>query len=80
MTLNRLETAQTADRLSATRHIVPVLLLFLSAAITPADAATGKLVGGQVSEHPDWFKESFLDISEDVAEADDDLGLVAAVQ
>jgi thioredoxin-related protein len=29
----------------------------------------GKVVGGKMSEHPDWFKESFLDITEDVAEA-----------
>lgn len=29
----------------------------------------GKIVGTAVAEHPDWFKESFLDISEDVAEA-----------
>lgn len=32
-------------------------------------ATTGKVVGGKVSEHPAWFKESFLDIAEDVDEA-----------
>jgi len=29
----------------------------------------GKVVGGMASEHPDWFKESFLDIAEDAEEA-----------
>ena len=29
----------------------------------------GKVVGAQISQHPDWFKESFLEIAEDVAEA-----------
>lgn len=31
--------------------------------------AAGKVVGGKMSEHPGWFKESFLDIGEDVSEA-----------
>lgn len=35
-----------------------------STAVTP-----GKLTGGKQSEHPDWFKESFLDIAGDVEEA-----------
>lgn len=53
---------------------VRFLLLFLTlsflgsgsvvAAVTP-----GKVVGGKMSEHPGWFKESFLDIAEDVGEA-----------
>lgn len=29
----------------------------------------GKLTGGIISEHPEWFKESFLDIAEDVNQA-----------
>jgi len=29
----------------------------------------GKIVGGKVSTLPTWFKESFLDISDDVEEA-----------
>ena len=32
----------------------------------------GKIVGGQVSTLPDWFKDSFLDIAEDVEEAKDE--------
>ena len=31
--------------------------------------AQGQVLGGKESEHPDWFKESFLEIAEDVAEA-----------
>lgn len=32
----------------------------------------GKIVGGKASELPEWFKESFLDIAEDVEEANDE--------
>lgn len=32
-------------------------------------SATGKILGTKISEHPDWFKESFLDIAEDVEES-----------
>ena len=32
----------------------------------------GKIIGGQQSTLPDWFKDSFLDISEDVEEAKDE--------
>ena len=43
------------------------VLLFLP---LPATAQSpGQLTGGKMSEHPDWFKESFLDIAEDVDEA-----------
>ena len=39
---------------------------------TPAGGLErGKVVGGQLSEHPDWFKESFLEIAEDVDEANE---------
>ena len=31
--------------------------------------AVGKVTGGVMSQHPEWFKESFLDIGEDVEEA-----------
>ena len=36
-----------------------------------APAAGGRLLGTKTSSHPDWFKESFLDIAEDVDEATD---------
>jgi len=32
----------------------------------------GKIIGGQISELPEWFKDSFLDIAEDVEEAKDE--------
>lgn len=34
-----------------------------------ANTQPGKLTGGVASIHPDWFKESFLDIAEDAEEA-----------
>ncbi len=48
---------------------IPFLFCFfiysLSYASTP-----GKVTGGMVFTHPDWFKESFLEIASDAAEAD----------
>lgn len=44
-------------------------LAMLNAGTASADTGPGKVVGGKMSEHPDWFKESFLDIAEDVSEA-----------
>ncbi len=41
----------------------------LVALISTAALATGKVTGGIQSHHPEWFKESFLDIAEDVGEA-----------
>lgn len=46
-----------------------ILLLFVGGAM---GVEQGKITGGKMSEHPDWFKESFLDIVEDVAEAADE--------
>lgn len=37
--------------------------------LTTAQATTGRVIGATVTEHPDWFKDSFLDLTEDVAEA-----------
>ena len=31
--------------------------------------ATGKFLGAKTAKHPDWFKESFLDLDEDIADA-----------
>jgi len=56
--------------LDNTRSLLATLALSLLVTGTSlANTATGKVVGGKVSEHPDWFKESFLDIAEDVDEA-----------
>ena len=48
---------------------IPLVLIFLLSMGQISLAAEGKLSGGILSEHPDWFKESFLDIAEDVDEA-----------
>ncbi|MCP3870405.1 MAG: thioredoxin fold domain-containing protein [Gammaproteobacteria bacterium] len=48
---------------------ISLILLILSGAGTQASTTRGKVTGGQMSEHPPWFKESFLDIAEDVSEA-----------
>lgn len=49
-----------------------VTSIFLVLAL-PANAASdnerGKIVGGVIHQAPDWFKESFLEIAEDVEEA-----------
>lgn len=46
-----------------------VLTLFLT---TSAQAQKGKVSGGLHHEMPEWFKESFLDMAEDVEEAKED--------
>jgi thioredoxin-related protein len=46
-----------------------LVLSLCTLGVVQAEQARGKIVGGQVSEHPAWFKESFLDIAEDVDEA-----------
>ena len=41
-------------------------------AATSTSTSAGKVTGSKTARHPDWFKESFLDIGEDVSEAADD--------
>lgn len=54
---------------------LPILLAlaFLVSICAPVLAGeakpAGQVTGGKMSTHPDWFKESFLDIGEDVGEA-----------
>jgi thioredoxin-related protein len=48
------------------------LALTLIFAVSPSlakEPAAGTVTGGKVSAHPDWFKESFLDLPADVDEA-----------
>lgn len=45
-----------------------VLSMFLSGTLS-AEVSRGKMTGGKQFEHPGWFKESFLDIAEDVSDA-----------
>jgi thioredoxin-related protein len=47
-------------------------LPFREAVAATEPSRQGVLTGAKMSEHPDWFKESFLEIAEDVAEAADD--------
>ena len=52
--------------------IATLLLLLIVAPLQSWGAeTTGAVTGGQLSVHPSWFKESFLDIAEDVNEAAD---------
>jgi len=54
------------------RDYMFILFLLLFSACSMGYASTpGKLTGGKVSTHPDWFKESFLDIASDATEADE---------
>ncbi|MCK5664135.1 MAG: thioredoxin fold domain-containing protein [Thiotrichaceae bacterium] len=51
-------------------YLPAVLLIILSAFISQTVIAeTGKVTGGIDFETPSWFKDSFLEIAEDVAEA-----------
>ncbi|MCB1858977.1 MAG: thioredoxin fold domain-containing protein [Gammaproteobacteria bacterium] len=45
------------------------LCLLISWQLTAAETPKGRIIGGQISQHPAWFKESFLDIREDTSEA-----------
>jgi len=51
------------------KHNIVVRLILLLTVVSTTSFAEGKIVGGKQSIHPDWFKESFLDIAEDVEEA-----------
>ena len=48
-----------------------LMLLFspLCASGAGEPAGSGKVTGGKITEHPSWFKESFLDLAADVDEA-----------
>lgn len=47
-----------------------IILLFISVFFNMSiNAQEGKIVGGSMHEIPSWFKESFLDIGEDIEEA-----------
>lgn len=60
------------NRVPMYRKLIPMLCLSLTLVwpvLGAAPAARGKVTGGVASEHPEWFKESFLDIAEDVSQA-----------
>lgn len=49
--------------------VVLYLLLFIVSSCTQIQAAQGKFTGGLKHSIPEWFKQSFMDIHEDVEEA-----------
>ena len=50
--------------------VAPALLLFLSSGFVLAQPKErGEITGGVVHAAPAWFKESFLEIADDVDEA-----------
>lgn len=49
------------------RGWLPLLMLFVS--VTASAESEGRFIGAKETVYPDWFKPSFLDIREDVAEA-----------
>ncbi len=55
--------------LKKTSHFIIFLLIFSSQALSAAE--TGRVTGGVAYEIPDWFKQSFLEIADDVEEAAD---------
>jgi thioredoxin-related protein len=48
---------------------ISLLLLFSVTAASGEEKPSGKFLGAKETVYPDWFKESFLDLSEDVDEA-----------
>ncbi|MES9875026.1 MAG: thioredoxin fold domain-containing protein [Candidatus Sedimenticola sp. 6PFRAG7] len=61
--------------MSTTRYLAIAALAFFLLPLASHSATNpptpGKMTGGKQTQHPDWFKESFLDIAEDVEEAKD---------
>lgn len=54
------------------RHLIWVALLLLCGLVLPSQAAEkGRFLGAKETVYPDWFKESFLDLREDIREAAD---------
>ncbi len=51
------------------RFLIILLLQFNLATVLATEVEPGASLGAKISETPHWFKESFLDFEEDVAEA-----------
>ncbi len=60
-----------ASKLSIVLPLAALALLVLAYVPGASAAEQGKLTGAKTSTHPDWFKDSFLQISDDVDEAND---------
>ncbi len=52
--------------------LVCLIFLFFLQPLTAAEIKHGRMLGARTSETPHWFKESFLEFEEDVAEAADE--------
>ena len=55
-------------KLAAILSIIIINLLVLTPSIAKEDVV-GKYFGAKTATHPDWFKESFLDLEEDIADS-----------
>lgn len=53
-------------------HVFVICIAFSAQYSYANTVEPGKIVGGKISELPEWFKESFLDITEDIEEAADE--------
>ncbi|MBT3205603.1 MAG: thioredoxin fold domain-containing protein [Gammaproteobacteria bacterium] len=53
------------------KYLVLLLILVVHQSLSYAEdtQTQGKVTGSKMSEHPEWFKESFLEIADDVQEA-----------
>ncbi len=49
-----------------------IVLSIFSLSVTANEKKLGNYYGAKDAEHPEWFKESFLDLAEDVADAADE--------
>ena len=58
-----------AKRILGAITLICCTLFTLHALAATEQVKPGKVTGGIQSQHPDWFKESFLDIADDVEEA-----------
>ncbi len=55
--------------ISRSNQLTTALIVALFIALPVAAAERGKFFGAKDTEHPSWFKESFLDFEEDIGEA-----------
>lgn len=51
------------------RALAIAAILLAIAGVSPAQSTQGQFLGAKPTEYPDWFKESFLDLADDVDEA-----------
>ena len=58
-------------RVSTLLSMTTIAFFALAFIVSANLAADGKVTGGKITTHPDWFKESFLEIAADVEEAAD---------